>query len=71
MNPYKDIHGEEIHAGDTIKMPHVKEAGYNVDGRGYYTSKVFYNEERDCLVDANNMGFRLAFGVEKVREESK
>lgn len=66
MKPYFDIYHNEIKDGDTIRMPHVKEPGCAVDDKGYYTSKVHYNPLRDRLEDDQNLGFRLAYGVEKV-----
>ena len=67
MKEVKDIYGNIIKEGDIIAMPHVKEPGYeNKIINGYYITKVFYNKERDKLVDDNGMGFCFAFGLVKL-----
>ena len=67
MKEMKDIYGNVIKAGDIISMPHVMEEGYeNKIINGYYITKVYYNEKRDKLVDDNDYGFNLAYGVDKI-----
>jgi hypothetical protein len=52
-------------------MPHVAEEGYTIDANGYYTTKVHYNTKMDCLVDQNEIGFKFAYGVEKVFDDKE
>jgi len=68
MKEVKDIYGNIIKTGDIIAMPHVKEKGYeNKIVNGYYISKVYYDKERDILVDDNGYSFRFAYGVVKLK----
>ena len=49
-------------------MPHIKEKGYeNKIVNRYYITKVFYDKERDILIDDNGYGFRFAYGVVKLK----
>ena len=67
MKEIKDIHGTVIKVGDTIRMPHVKQEGYDIDENGMCQSEVFYDEKRDCLVNENDIGFEYAYGVEIIK----
>ena len=68
MKEVKDIYNNIIKEGNIIAMPHVMEKGYeNKIINGYYITKVFYNKERDILVDDNGYGFRFAYGLVKLK----
>lgn len=68
MQEIKDIYGNIIKHGDIIAMPHIKEKGYeNKIVNRYYITKVFYDKERDILIDDNGYGFRFAYGVVKLK----
>ena len=68
MKEVKDIYNNIIKKGNIIAMPHVMEKGYeNKIINGYYITKVFYNKERDILVDDNGYGFRFAYGLVKLK----
>ena len=68
MKEVKDINGKIIEEGNIIAMPHVIEEGYeNKIVNGFYITKVFYNKERDILVDDNGYGFSFAYGVVKLK----
>jgi intein/homing endonuclease len=67
MEIKKDIYGNEIKVGDIIAFPHVKEGEYEDKIlNGYYVTKVFYDKDRDRLVDDNGVGFRFAYGIVKL-----
>ena len=68
MKEVQDIYNNIIKEGNIIAMPHVIEEGYeNKIINGYYITKVFYDKERDILVDDNGYGFRFAYGVVKLK----